>query len=69
MSVYVPWIETYKTISNENTSKENSSSYDYVNRNVVLNFHDVNITIPFSLIKQFYKDIIKAEEVGLTKNE
>ena len=55
--------------SNENTSKENSSSYDYVNRNVVLNFHDVNITIPFSLIKQFYKDIIKAEEVGLTKNE
>ena len=57
-----------KAMKNQDEDVE-SISYDNKNNLVILKFKISTIKIPFANVKEFYKNIIKMEEIGMVKSD
>lgn len=57
-----------KFIDGNNEYTENIS-YDNKNKIIILKFNHSSVKIPFSLIKEFYKNIVKMEEIGMVGSD
>ena len=58
-----------KSLLNSVTDISPDVSFDYAKKRVILRKDTITITLEFRLIKDCYSSIIKAEEIGLFKNE